>query len=307
VSEAPRASVPRLMDGIDAERGAMREQRRLAVPVESHQLVPEIVFVFGQLLGPLLMAGLDRLGGRAVGESRCLGVEARALGRDFETGPERHPIERTQAERVQYRREGHSRILRQGITQRQHAMRRELGDEPVGQRLETVILLRLRLRIGMAVGADADDGTLSHTGRLIGGWSITAITFDRLDWRLILRTDVAAFDPELTLGVNADKHAGACDLGGIEDDRSFLEGRERCLDLAEPLVDLVGQFVGVCVLLLEPLKLGLQGVTARTLLTGAVQVARDINGQEVLAAYAPVASPNLGWLVLVELPVEEAK
>jgi hypothetical protein len=40
--------------------------------------------------------------------------------------------------------------------------------------------------------------------------------------------------------------------------------------------------------------------------TGAVQVARDINGREVLASYAPVARPNLGWLVLVELPVEEA-
>jgi PDZ domain len=39
---------------------------------------------------------------------------------------------------------------------------------------------------------------------------------------------------------------------------------------------------------------------------GAVQVARDINGREVLATYAPVARPNLGWLVLVELPVEEA-
>ena len=41
--------------------------------------------------------------------------------------------------------------------------------------------------------------------------------------------------------------------------------------------------------------------------TGAIQVARDINGREVLAAYAPVASPPLGWLVFVELPVEEAK
>ena len=38
--------------------------------------------------------------------------------------------------------------------------------------------------------------------------------------------------------------------------------------------------------------------------TGAVQAARDINGREVLAAYAPVLP--LGWLVLVELPVEEA-
>jgi hypothetical protein len=41
--------------------------------------------------------------------------------------------------------------------------------------------------------------------------------------------------------------------------------------------------------------------------TGALQVARDIDGREVLAAYAPVASPPLGWLVFVELPGEEAK
>src|ERR1700731_2342937 len=124
-------------------------------------------------------------------------------------------------------------------------MRRELGDKPVGQRLETIILFGLGLRIGMAVGADADDSTLSHTGRLVGGWSVTAITLDRLDWRLVLRTHIASFDPELAIGVDADKHAGVCDLSGIEDDRSFLEGRERRLDLAEPLVDLVGQFVGV--------------------------------------------------------------
>jgi Cache domain len=41
-------------------------------------------------------------------------------------------------------------------------------------------------------------------------------------------------------------------------------------------------------------------------LTGAVQVARDINGREVLGTYEPVARPNLGWLVFVELPAEEA-
>jgi hypothetical protein len=41
-------------------------------------------------------------------------------------------------------------------------------------------------------------------------------------------------------------------------------------------------------------------------LAGAVQVARDINGREVLATYAPVARPRLGWVVVVELPIEEA-
>ena len=39
-------------------------------------------------------------------------------------------------------------------------------------------------------------------------------------------------------------------------------------------------------------------------LTGAVQVMRDIHGREVLAAYTRVAGP--GWLLFVELPVEEA-
>jgi two-component system NtrC family sensor kinase len=39
--------------------------------------------------------------------------------------------------------------------------------------------------------------------------------------------------------------------------------------------------------------------------TEAVQ-AHDINGREILATYAPVAVPRLGWLVFVELPIEEA-
>jgi hypothetical protein len=38
--------------------------------------------------------------------------------------------------------------------------------------------------------------------------------------------------------------------------------------------------------------------------TAALEVARDINGREILTAYAPILPP--GWAVLVELPVEEA-
>ncbi len=86
VSEAPRAAAPRLMHGVDAQRSAMREQRRLAVAVERHQRVPEIILGLGQLLRPLLMARLDRLGRGGVGESRRLGDEGRALGRDLQAG-----------------------------------------------------------------------------------------------------------------------------------------------------------------------------------------------------------------------------
>ena len=38
-------------------------------------------------------------------------------------------------------------------------------------------------------------------------------------------------------------------------------------------------------------------------LTSPAYITRDMNNQEVVAAYAPVAGP--GWLVFVELPIEE--
>jgi hypothetical protein len=44
---------------------------------------------------------------------------------------------------------------------------------------------------------------------------------------------------------------------------------------------------------------------ARTDGAGAGGEAKDINGRDVLTAYAPVAPP--GWLVFVEMPIEEAK
>ena len=57
VSEAPRAAAPRLMHGVDAQRSAMREQRRLAVAIERHQRVPEIILGLGQLLSPIADGG----------------------------------------------------------------------------------------------------------------------------------------------------------------------------------------------------------------------------------------------------------
>jgi hypothetical protein len=45
-----------------------------------------------------------------------------------------------------------------------------------------------------------------------------------------------------------------------------------------------------------------EAVTTR-FLTGPAYVTRDVNNQEVVAAYARVAGP--GWLVFVEFPIEE--
>jgi hypothetical protein len=46
-----------------------------------------------------------------------------------------------------------------------------------------------------------------------------------------------------------------------------------------------------------------QEARTTTALTGAAHIARDMNDQKVVASYARVAGP--GWLVFVELPIEE--
>ena len=75
----------------------MRQQRRLTVGVEPHQRVPQLVFVLGQLRGPVAVTGFDRLGGSAVGKTRRLHAEARALRRNLQAGAERHPVEGAEA------------------------------------------------------------------------------------------------------------------------------------------------------------------------------------------------------------------
>ena len=46
-----------------------------------------------------------------------------------------------------------------------------------------------------------------------------------------------------------------------------------------------------------------QEALTTTALTGSAHITRDMNDQKVVAAYARVAGP--GWLVFVELPIEE--
>ena len=60
---------------------------RVEYPSPAAQRLPQIAFILGQLLCPLLVAGLDRLGRCAVRKSRRLGVEARPLGGDFQARP----------------------------------------------------------------------------------------------------------------------------------------------------------------------------------------------------------------------------
>lgn len=46
-----------------------------------------------------------------------------------------------------------------------------------------------------------------------------------------------------------------------------------------------------------------QEARTTTALTGSARIARDMNGQKAVAVYARVAGP--GWLVFVELPIDE--
>src|SRR3546814_5258870 len=50
----------RLPQGVDPERGAMREQRRLIAAVEQHQRVPQVLVGIGQPFLPGLMPYRDR-------------------------------------------------------------------------------------------------------------------------------------------------------------------------------------------------------------------------------------------------------
>src|SRR5258705_8523560 len=135
MGEPPWIAVPRLMDGIDAERCAMGKQGCPAVAVERNQRIPETVLALRQLTGPLLMTRIDRPGRNAVGESRRLGAEACALSRNLKTAARRKPVEGGEAQSVQHRREGCTRVARQRIPERQGAMGGQLGDKPFRQRL----------------------------------------------------------------------------------------------------------------------------------------------------------------------------
>src|SRR3546814_1696630 len=76
----------RLPQGVDPERGAMREQRRLIAAVEQHQRVPQVLVGIGQPFLPGLMPYRDRPGRMAVLHPGRLVREAGALHRDAETG-----------------------------------------------------------------------------------------------------------------------------------------------------------------------------------------------------------------------------
>ena len=170
---------------------------------------------------------------------------------------------------MQHRLEGDVRFTRQRVSQRERAVGGQFRHQPVGQRADGVVLVR-RLRLGSGRSADGDDGALDRRRRFGRDVAVrrAVAASGRLNRRFILGPDEATIDAQGAFAVDADEDAGAGDLRGIVADRAILEGSHGRLDLAEPLVDLVGQLVGLGVLLLEGLLFGLERGEARLLLLG---------------------------------------
>src|SRR5690606_1524143 len=112
-----------------------------------------------------------------------------------------------------------------------------------------VLLLGLRMR------ADRDRGPANRrvAASVIGSGPTFGLTATAVDpvRGFVLGAVVTPIDDQIAVPIDADKDAGAGNLGRLIDSRPVLELFERLLDLAEALVDLIGQFVGLAILRLE--------------------------------------------------------
>ncbi|RZN23185.1 hypothetical protein CWO90_31355 [Bradyrhizobium sp. Leo121] len=145
-------------------------------------------------------------------------------------------------------------------------MGRQLGDQPIRQRLGRIFIIIL------GIGST----TCDRDHRALDG-SALFLTFDRRriggarDIRigcrhLVLRPDVTPVHGEAPLRVNADEDACSGDLGRIVQHRPVFERRQRRLDFAEALIDLVGQLVRILVIGFKLGLLGVQGIDGSLLL-----------------------------------------
>src|SRR5271165_654092 len=101
---------------------------------------------------------------------------------------------------------------------------------------------------------------LSPSGRGPRGGLLTFGIGLRFDRQFVLRPDVTALDTQASRGVDADESARAPDLFWIERNTTIVECGERGFDFAEPLIDLVGNLIGLRVGFHKSVHLRPQGV-----------------------------------------------
>jgi hypothetical protein len=226
VSQSARTLIPRLMHCVDAQPDAMRKQRVSAVGVECKQRVPQITGVRGQLIGPRPMPIVDGLRNAGVVEAGRLVAEDPALYIDLNAGVGRVAIEELEAESMEGSQERYIRILSKCIAQGERPVRRELGHQPVGDRLQAAVffwLLSIRWAADLRLRAFDRRGIDSVRVRLRPGlW---------IGW-LVLGSHIAALHTQHARAIDANKRASARNLLRIILDRSIVECGKCRLDLA---------------------------------------------------------------------------
>jgi hypothetical protein len=150
------------------------------------------------------------------------------------------------------------RIGRHRISEREGAIGGQFDQQSLRDRLDAVILVFLRFG---RLSADRDDGALDDGLARRSRFDrrcrfVSVLDHDR---GFVLWTDVAAIDCKHAFGIDADENAGNGDLGRIVADGTSVKRLYSRFQLAEALIDLVGQLVGAFVFLREPIVFGLQG------------------------------------------------
>ena len=75
---------------------------------------------------------------------------------------------------------------------------------------------------------------------------------------LVLGTDIAPVGNQRSIGIDGDENAGDRHFSRLIVHGTAVQRLQGGLDLAKPLIDLVGQFVSVLVLFGEAIEFGLQ-------------------------------------------------
>src|SRR5690606_1630222 len=140
--------------------------------------------------------------------------------------------------------------------------------------------------------ADGDDGALAGAG--IGdttfGFFGSAIRRGGvgIGRPLILGPDIATIDHDLAVAIDADEDTRQRHLGRVVNDGALFEGFEFRLDLAEPLIYLDRQLVGLGVFGFEALVLFPKRFPRRTLLVGEIDEAAGERPKAVVVAIGQI-------------------
>src|SRR5262249_24853684 len=212
MSEYARTPIPRLMNRVDAQCHAMREQRLAAVGIECDECVPQLARLPRQLLGPTMMPVVDGLRNGGVLETRRLVPEHDALHIDLNARLGRAAVEELETEGLERREQRDVRILSKRIAQGERAVRRELGHQTIGDGLQALVFLWLLLVRG------ATDLRL----RAFDRGRIDSACVRRASLRLrfgngwlVLRPYISALHARDARAIDADERASTRDLLGI--------------------------------------------------------------------------------------------